>query len=940
MNAKIVGFAVVLTALQGFSKVTIDDSVLTFHVESGSETYDQAIGADIVKVVKTGAGTGVLTVASPDFKGETSVEGGILQLNASGIVGNGDKISVSRQAQLKLNFNLQNVTVSGTVEIAGDGPDGKGAVYVAGSNSSDSLFSSVKLTEGATIGGTLRYGIKRLDLNSCTFTNALANQLIFNGTEVVNPGNIVHNGGNSITLMSNSSAFAGDASNVLKPINSSAAISLWQCGETVVPWTLDLRDYPGASYSYKAYGNRVPADTKAVWTGPVLLGSTVLNFASAFNGTLAYPNVAGSITGAGGSVEQSNVLNTTLAGDIHAFAVLNPALGSLTVTGGVSHTYARIIPDKRNGNGSNDRNRTLRFVDAAAVTVTNAYENKSTDYIVNVRSRMDLGDLPSRLEFDGKTFVTNVNRMKFYAGFRTNRWGVVKISNGASVTNVNLLTGVDSGFGALYVRDANFHSNAGAGYDGFIGGVQMDKGGNSYGYWGMSNSTVLVDGYTTAALSRGTTAFLVQHGGLHRYNGSAFRFGHGGYAHYRVDHGGTFSHAAADFQLGNYYAAWASHGAGGTAVMTVADGAFAEVRTMTVHTRENGVAQLNLNGGGRFRQTATSGSPSGGLFAETPSGSVFNLSFDGGIYVLSWNGNAFRDTNGTYVGIPTRTVVHDGGALIDVEAGKSASWNSPLLAPAGKIVKAIAMPTDPEFLASTNIGPVRVEIADDTGVSASAFIAFDDDKGKLDRVVIDSPGTGYSASTTATAILPGTSKGYPCAVTLADAVGGGLVKLGAGDLYMKMVNTYAGATIVSNGMMRLDVQGAIPSGRPLAVEAGATLFLQGFNVEASSFSGSGKVMGGGTLSIGSLMPRTADAVTNGCARIASRLSLERVDFANVDFAALGERKDFKVCEFGDAAVLTAAPEFLNLPDNWGARLAKDGRSITARQKFGLAIIVR
>ena len=116
MNAKIVGFAVVLTALQGFSKVTIDDSVLTFHVESGSEeTYDQAIGADIVKVVKTGAGTGILTVASPDFKGETSVEGGILQLNASGIVGNGDKISVSRQAQLKLNFNLQKVTVSGTI---------------------------------------------------------------------------------------------------------------------------------------------------------------------------------------------------------------------------------------------------------------------------------------------------------------------------------------------------------------------------------------------------------------------------------------------------------------------------------------------------------------------------------------------------------------------------------------------------------------------------------------------------------------------------------------------------------------------------------------------------------------------------------------------------------------------------------------------------------
>ena len=53
MNAKIVGFAVVLTALQGFSAVTINDSVLTFHVESGSkETYDQAIAADGFAIVR------------------------------------------------------------------------------------------------------------------------------------------------------------------------------------------------------------------------------------------------------------------------------------------------------------------------------------------------------------------------------------------------------------------------------------------------------------------------------------------------------------------------------------------------------------------------------------------------------------------------------------------------------------------------------------------------------------------------------------------------------------------------------------------------------------------------------------------------------------------------------------------------------------------------
>ena len=923
-----------------FATVDITDGVLTFNVESGEETYSEAIGSDVVKVVKTGRGTGVLTVANADFKGETEIQAGFLKVTAAKIIGNDGKISVAPGAQLNVAIadaiTATTLYFPGAIEVSGEGPDGTGAIRVSGSSGNgDKMFQSIRLLGGTAVGGTQRWGSQNWDLNSCTLTNRTSNQFIFYGATVVNPGSIVQEGNNSITVISSTSTFNGDEANVMKFVNSASSLSFWQCGTTKVPWTLDLREYEGSPFQYKSFGNDLSRYGDIVWTGPVQLGDRTLKFVIGSGNGPAYPRIAGSIIGAGGTVMQAANLQTILSGPVHDFAVLDPQSGSCTVTGGVSHTYDRILPDTVNNGGKNTDYKVLRFVDAADVAVTNG----TTANILNVYSKRS-DRLPARLEIAGKTEFTSFDKeMKCYAAYRTNTWGVVKVTGGASVTNVNLLTGYNNGFGALYVKDSSFHSNAGLGNDGHIGGMYSQLG-NTYGYWGLSNSTVLVDGYTTMAYGQGTTAFLVQHGGLHKYNGAMLRLGHGGYAHYRVDHGGTFNHAAANFQLGSYYSGWSSQLTGGTAVMTVADGAFAEVSTMTVHTRENGVAQLNLNGGGRFRQTATSGYPSGGLFAETPSGSVFNLSFDGGIYVQSWSGDAFRNASGTYVGIPTRTVVHDGGALIDVEAGKAANWNSPLLAPTGKVVKAIAMPTDPEFLASTNIGPVRVEIADDMGVSASAFIAFDDDKEKLDRVVIDSPGTGYSASTTATAILQETGKGYPCAVTLADAVGGGVVKLGAGELYMKTVNTYAGATIISNGMMRLDVQGAIPSGRPLAVEAGATLFLQSFTAEVSSFSGSGKVTGSGTLSIGSLMPRTADAVTNGCALITAHLSLERVDFADVDFAALGERKDFRVCEFGEGVKLSAVPEFLNLPDNWGARLAKDGRSITARQKFGLAIIVR
>lgn len=135
----------------------------------------------------------------------------------------------------------------------------------------------------------------------------------------------------------------------------------------------------------------------------------------------------------------------------------------------------------------------------------------------------------------------------------------------------------------------------------------------------------------------------------------------------------------------------------------------------------------------------------------------------------------------------------DGGAVIDTN-NFNIGITSPLLAPVEGGVSAAGLTVSGGGYIDTPL----VDVSGGDGTAATAVASINRTTGALTGIVITNPGSGYTVPPTFTLI--GGGEGNTGSVggdaTIVTNAGGGLTKIGPGNLTLNAVNTYLGVTTV------------------------------------------------------------------------------------------------------------------------------------------------
>ena len=312
-------------------------------------------------------------------------------------------------------------------------------------------------------------------------------------------------------------------------------------------------------------------------------------------------------------------------------------------------------------------------------------------------------------------------------------------------------------------------------------------------------------------------------------------------------------------------------------------------------------------------------------------GGIFKANADTALFGTRTNGSAYPID---------RVTLFEKGLTIDTN-GKNPEigLGGGLRAPSGKGV--VSIPWDAVADGTGFIGAPIVVIEGD-GKGASARAVFDRETRTVMGIVVTSHGNDYTTANARISYGRKTVKTIPC--ELADNVSGGFTKIGAGTLTVNGTNTYTGATVVKEGVVKLGVDDAFASASALVLDGGM-LDLDGRRQVFSdvSFANGGKVLNG-TVGVLSLAVDFNDALAK---------KVKTVDMASVAFApgAAVTIANFDATKLDEAVRRYVLVTFqngvpdpalvlpvLDLPEGWSFKMS--GNRLRIAKDAGLAIIVR
>lgn len=874
--------------------------------EGETYTYAQAIAGTGIR--KTGAGTAKFGTASSATT-PIAIEEGVADFTVLNAYGKG-AITVSDGAQMLVShdsLDQQVVQVSGTVTIAGSGPDGLGAIRYTGGGKklADNLLQKIVLAGDATLSGG-RWGAKEVDFGGHVFTWKGTTWMAL-GASWKNFGGFVHKGSSDLCLQSITlDASCTAEKTITLDTTVGGHISFWNCA-TPIPFKLIVKE------SSKVVGNWGFAMNRNVWTGPIeILEGKQLTLATRdpSDGAQFSLRIAGKITGAGsvrssggyGVVYLDNESNDWTGGTTVAsrrFAPLSPATlpgvteGKVVVsdTGTAeNYLYLNVGPAKSGVNvqhtwtvdeiqvlQDNIAKPTGHFGGIAfdvASDSTYTFPNEVKQHIGLVRTA-------GTVQFTG-AFVSNVSVNVRGTGrvvldapgahthktFCLNEGGVLDIRQGDHVLAGGMIRIGNGSRGAVWQSAGTSVAQTSS------DSIYMAEAANSYGVWLQQGGCFT--NRNNIILGKGKESFgfcCIKGGSVVQTTTGCNQIGYDGNGTMYVGNGGTNEVFTAG--VGGTTTQIGLGGGGCTSVLTV-DGTGSVYRTRSLVLGNNDAVHtniVNLCDGGTLEadrlfkncyykldtEATAETLPPG---AWTPGSGKWYIPFSNGCYsVINANGGVIMPTFGygwNHVGgvCPPRDidkiVLFEKGLVVDTAQCMNDkktiyaanSFPHHLDAATGRGFDAIYLPTNnATFKSQVYIGPARIRISDTTGWAATAFADFDPRTGKLTGVKVTSRGCDYSDNPTVTVDSADGKTTFDCTYELSENVCGGLTKRGSPTMEIYNTCTYTGTTCVEAGTLRFVYAKSLPADSHCRVKKDATLQLPGASTLKSA-GGSGMITGG------------------------------------------------------------------------------------------------
>lgn len=805
----------------GTSGFTIGSHTLTLN---GSDLTGSTIAKGFTgtggTIVKSGTGTWTLTGANT-YTGTTTVSQGTLSVSNVVVTSNSSNLGNAASAVV-----LGGATTAGTLSYTGNS-----AIYTRGFT----VNAGGGEVDVTTAGQTLTIGTGGVATNGLFSVGGAGNTTV---NSVVSGGGGLAKTGSGTLVLAGVNTFTGGVtlSSGTLTVNSGA--------------TLASNTTPG---SLTVDGGTLNLNNAAQTISALAGGGGAINLAANYTLTAnqsTATSFAGTLNGTGASFIKSGAGTLTLSGN-------NSYTGTTLINGGTL----------RLGATGNSTAGPLGAVSGGASTVANGATLDLNGFTLAMAKSLTVHG--SGTSSSGALANSGVTAAIYS--------GAVTLGSAASIGgagDIKLTTGLAGNFLLSKVGSGTLTLGTSSGAR--TGGAQIDSGTLRLG-----NSTALGATSQTITLAGGTLA-LGTDASVGSYPVAVAASSN--IVSDRATSGSGLTHNLGSFSIGsntlgvirgeNVSSGVAGVGFGATTLSGDATFSAGIGTQLTIASVAGANHSLTVTGAGDTTISGVVGTSTGGL-TKAGTGTLILSganSYSGGTFVnggtvaissagnlgapgsgVTFNGGALRATGTLTAGAPT-TLASAGGTF-DVASAITLTWN-------GNITGSGAL---------TKIGAGLLELGGSNTYSGTTFVS----QGTLKLLNSNalSPNTSFQVSpgavfdangfTQTLADLSGTGEinvgagltvqpSGPTPSTFSGTLGGtgGFTMSGTGTIVLAGINSYTGPTQISNGTVKLGIEGALPSGTPIQVASGAKLDLDGHPATIGSLSGSGEiVLGSGTLTI-------------------------------------------------------------------------------------------